>query len=531
MKNLGLGLLLLLTVARVFAVPVVGDDVRETPQGFPITVNVLGNDVFDSTSTVVVTALSSPENGTIQINQGDNSIIYVPNANFTGTDSFDYQVTDIDGSASGTVTIVVVTLAALIDRPNSKTLAAVIDVMCPTLFDADEQDLSAGQVVLKDRCNELFTEVGLGGDVGSVLNALANEQLPAQRKSLEEFTRSQTNSVESRMQQLKAGVTGFSVAGLSITMDGQTLTGAQIQQLMNEWRGGNAGETAGNQRWSLFVNGNINESSQDATQLEAGFDQEGLGLTFGADYRLNAQWIAGFALGLNRSDVDFGADAGSSETESLNYIFYSTYYQGDWSFDALVGFGFSNINSDRRVQYTAGGSTVDTFVGSDTEGDQQFVSLTTYYQLESGALTINPYVAVDWNNNSIDGFTETNAEGWEQTIRDRREDSLVFSLGAKFSYVLSYPWGVLVPHGGLVYEYETDGDADPITSGFLYDPNDAEFDYGADEADTNYAVANIGFSSVLPHGLSLFIDYEKFFAYKNYEASQWTVGGRWELTF
>ena len=63
-------------------------------------ITVLGNDSFEGTP--VVTATSSPGNGSVVIN-GDNTITYTPNSNYTGADSFTYTVTS--GGVTETATV------------------------------------------------------------------------------------------------------------------------------------------------------------------------------------------------------------------------------------------------------------------------------------------------------------------------------------------------------------------------------------------------------------------------------------------
>ncbi len=109
--------------------PVAQDDDFTTPFETAITRNVIannGNGVdFDPESepvTVTTTPVSSPSNGTVLLN-ADGSFTYTPDAGFFGTDSFDYQITDITGlTATATVTITVP--APPIDLVTVKTLAS-----------------------------------------------------------------------------------------------------------------------------------------------------------------------------------------------------------------------------------------------------------------------------------------------------------------------------------------------------------------------------------------------------------------------
>lgn len=87
--------------------PVANDENVSTLQDTAITINVLANDNDPDgnldPSTVTIT--NNPGNGTTSI-EGDNQVIYTPNAGFTGNDAFSYQVCDTDNACdTATVTV------------------------------------------------------------------------------------------------------------------------------------------------------------------------------------------------------------------------------------------------------------------------------------------------------------------------------------------------------------------------------------------------------------------------------------------
>ncbi len=69
---------------------------------------LLANDSDPDTSMVLTLAsFTQPANGTL-VDNGDGTLIYIPDSNFSGTDSFDYTITDGDGgSATGKAFIIV----------------------------------------------------------------------------------------------------------------------------------------------------------------------------------------------------------------------------------------------------------------------------------------------------------------------------------------------------------------------------------------------------------------------------------------
>jgi CshA-type fibril repeat protein/VCBS repeat-containing protein len=87
--------------------PVAVNDSRATNEDTPVSGNVLTNDTDSDGDTLSASLVSGTTNGTVVLN-ADGSFTYTPNANFDGTDSFTYRVTDADGAtAIATVTLTV----------------------------------------------------------------------------------------------------------------------------------------------------------------------------------------------------------------------------------------------------------------------------------------------------------------------------------------------------------------------------------------------------------------------------------------
>jgi subtilisin family serine protease len=71
------------------------NDTAITPEGAPITIDVLGNDTHPQGDTLTVVSVTDPPNGGAVIN-GNGTITYTPDAGYSGTDSFAYTVEDSD---------------------------------------------------------------------------------------------------------------------------------------------------------------------------------------------------------------------------------------------------------------------------------------------------------------------------------------------------------------------------------------------------------------------------------------------------
>lgn len=94
------------TVSNVNSAPLATNDTRTTPEDTPITIDVMSNDSDPDGDSIRIDSNDSPISGTAVIS-GD-SIIYTPNSGFTGTDIFDYTITDGNGGTqTATVTVTV----------------------------------------------------------------------------------------------------------------------------------------------------------------------------------------------------------------------------------------------------------------------------------------------------------------------------------------------------------------------------------------------------------------------------------------
>ncbi|HEX4607948.1 MAG TPA: Ig-like domain-containing protein [Urbifossiella sp.] len=94
------------TVTPVNHPPVANPDATTTAEGTPVTVGVLGNDTDADGDPLTVAAVGTAGHGTVTTD--GTTVTYTPAANWSGTDSFTYTVSDGNGGfSSATVTVTV----------------------------------------------------------------------------------------------------------------------------------------------------------------------------------------------------------------------------------------------------------------------------------------------------------------------------------------------------------------------------------------------------------------------------------------
>ena len=113
------------------------DDAADTPEDTPVTIDVLGNDSDPDGNTLVVVEVSAPTHGTAVV-ADTGAVVYTPEPDFHGTDSFTYVVGD--GSGLTARAAVDVTVLPVDDPPLAGDDAADTPEDTPVTIDVLSND-------------------------------------------------------------------------------------------------------------------------------------------------------------------------------------------------------------------------------------------------------------------------------------------------------------------------------------------------------------------------------------------------------
>ena len=154
--------------------PVATDDVAETPEDTPVTIDVLSNDTDPNGDLLEVKEATSPD-GTVTVND-DGTLEFTPNPDFNGETTITYVICDPDGNENtGTVTV---TVTPVNDAPVTADDFAGTNEETPVIIDilANDSDPDGdplvvhaatspnGDVVINDDGTITFTpEPGFSG--------------------------------------------------------------------------------------------------------------------------------------------------------------------------------------------------------------------------------------------------------------------------------------------------------------------------------------------------------------------------------
>lgn len=104
--------------------PVAADDTVSTDEDVSVNINSLSNDTDADGDTLVIAETTQGANGSVTINP-DNTVTYLPKANFNGSDSFTYEVVDTWGDTA--TAIVNVTVNPVNDAPVASDVSSATD--------------------------------------------------------------------------------------------------------------------------------------------------------------------------------------------------------------------------------------------------------------------------------------------------------------------------------------------------------------------------------------------------------------------
>jgi outer membrane lipase/esterase len=502
------------------AAPVAVADARTVLSGRTITINVLANDFDADRDLVRVTGVTQPDHGSTRLNS-DGSISYTPAEGFLGEVTFSYDIEDVveasqTATATVTITIVQADLASVTGTDNNKSVAQVLDSACSGLT-ASKDTLSAGEQLLLQRCEGLLT-LGLpGANLDNVLRSIAPEETASQFRVSSENSRQQTSAVSQRMSLLKQGANQFSVNGVSI-VDGFNTGGAAGDEITNF------------NRFGLFASLQADGADRDDTDNEAGYEQSGLVFTFGADYAVSPQLFVGLAAGITDSDLDYNNDGGNLKTDIATLIGFATWHYQQVSVDFQVGYGLIDYDSKRHIKYADGNGRVDTTAQATTDGSQFMLNGQVQYDWYKDALTLYPFLRIDYVDSDIDAYGENNAAGLEIEFEDQAFSRLTLSTGVHGSYAVAQDWGVLIPTFQANILSETSVNQDDIVARFAFDPDSSNtFTLQQDDEDSLFYQLGIGVVATLPRGLSVFAEYMQTLGYANISIFQVQAGIRYEL--
>jgi len=475
----------------------------------------------------LLTISTQPANGTATAEAcADNTvrcITYQPNTDFVGLDTFNYQVIN-DAGLTESATIIISVGGATSSTQGTTSNEAIEGTLNNICLNNAEGELS-------DLCRafSLATEQGEEEDLRELLDALSPQNVASQGTLSNELIKAQLANISKRLTALRRGQQNTFLSGLTLRHNGQTLTGDLFDTLFaTQTTGGSAGSGSGfNNKWDWYISGKIGGGEQDETEFEDGFEFDANNITTGADLRLHNQAIIGGALSYGVADMEINRNGGGMDIDGVSATLYGSYYPTRNTYiDAIVNVGVNRFEMRRRIVFGL------TDVTANSQADSASVALSIaggYDYVINAGLSASFRGGFDYIDTAIDGYAESGGDGFEVVIKGQDVNQLLSTLGAQLNYVISLPWGVLLPYTSFSWLHQFDDDTNNVEGYFLADSNQTPFRFEVNATDSDYFVASLGTSAVFAGGRSAFIQYETSLAQNNLKI--WNISAGLRLEF
>ncbi len=430
-----------------------------------------------------------------------------------------------------------------IDR-NERSLAETLDGLCPRLAEAHQLNPLAGaQRNLLTRCEGLLNPDLSDEDQAAALQAIAGEEVAALLSAATDFASVQQSNIRTRFTQLRRGGRGVDLSGLNIQTDSGNLNGNLLANALGDKLGGAASGDEDSyllqsSRWGVFLNGNILWGDKDKTDNQNGYDLDVKGLTFGMDYRITDNAVAGLAIGFADTDLDYKQNGGTMDAESQFITAYGSYYDNNnYYVDVCITRGNSDFDMLRRVQYQDLFGEVNTQLNSSTSGRQLLATFDAGYDYIKGPWIVGPNLGVSYNKTHIDQFSERGNSGLELAYGQQEASVQSASVGWHSSYTMLRDWGVLTAQFNGNYYQDLQNDENQIVAAFVHNPFQSDDNslspilVRTDDIDKSYMTFNLALAAQFQRGFSGFVDYRYLAGARNISSGELSFGMRYELKF
>ncbi len=358
------------------------------------------------------------------------------------------------------------------------------------------------------------------------LESINPEEVSAGYTETLSLANEQSGNMSQRFSELRSGTNGMSVAGLTYTLDGESLSGQWLHAIADSIGGGaSADDVSLISNWGAFINGSITRGEYDGSNLERRYDNSGNSITAGVDYRFNRGLIGGIAYGVSQSSLEFEGNNDAVDSDMSNILLYATWFKNTFSVDVVIGTIKGDIKTSREITLT------NTIAIGNADTKQDLWSIAGSYEFSNGALTYGPYSRYDQVKGHIDAYHETNGGGLEVGFEKQKIRSQVLTIGGHLSYVYNTSWVVAIPYSRVEWKREYEDRGSTVNGHFVSTTNNEEFEINVDGLDARWFQAAIGISFTFPHGFSTYVDYDHMLEYNRTRQKSFSYGGRWEMPF
>ena len=252
--------------------------------------------------------------------------------------------------------------------------------------------------------------------------------------------------------------------------------------------------------WTTWSEGSVSFGKIGETNLSSAQDMTSLGISIGADKKVNENRLLGVVLRVGNNDVDVGTYGSAVDTDAISLSLYgSNGLNEDQFLDHVIG--VSLLNSD-IVRKNSGNTNTQT---GDRDGKQIFSSLKFGREFEYNDMNITPTGRMDGSFTHLNAYTESGNEAIK--YNDQDIVSLMTSLGMMIDRDISLENSIVISRVNLEYGKDFASSSKVVTR--YTSDNNTTYSYQANKQDRDILTAGFGFDFTHIQGLTISADYQK----------------------
>ena len=328
----------------------------------------------------------------------------------------------------------------------------------------------------------------------------------------------QSGNIADRLSDLRYGVQGISLSGLSLRQGttpvllanaGSNLTGI-IPPGMNE-------------RWGFFIKGDAVIGNQKDTADYLGYNFTTAGITMGSDYRFTKNFVAGVMVGMSNSQGNIDNNGSKVKIDNYSLGVYGTYYRNEFFIDGQVSYGLSNYDNTRRIIFPG----LDRTALSRPWGNQlnAYGGIGRDFRIKQWLIT--PSMSLQYIKLGIDSYTESRAGAINLDMDKQQIESIQGNIGAKLSYAWQTDKALVMPNIRASYGYEFARNSQSVTGQLAQ--GSSSFSIETAPPNRNFISLGAGISVITKNSLTLYMSYGAQIGDSNYVGQNINAGVRVEF--